>query len=144
MKLLIHIVFAFLIIFTSVRLWYLINDKVSKEYEFKIDGGNYDQNINVIITQDTSYAIKYINRVLDTNINSSDLVARGVTYPSVNGKPIVIWLDNADDISIVNHELFHVTMSIMNWANIPLTEDTEEAYAYELQYLTKKFNDKTK
>jgi hypothetical protein len=28
----------------------------------------------------------------------------------------------------------------MQWAGIPFTDDTEEIYAYELQYLTNQFN----
>jgi len=50
-----------------------------------------------------------------------------------------MWLPNADDPSIVNHELLHVTNDVMKWAGLELNEHTEEIYSYELQYLTKQF-----
>jgi hypothetical protein len=93
-----------------------------------------------MVTEDTAKAAAYVRANLDSTARGSDFDCRGVTFPTQNGKPIIIWLPNLEDNGVINHELFHAVISKMKWAGIPLTEDTEEIYAYELQYLTNQFN----
>lgn len=41
----------------------------------------------------------------------------------------VLWLDDEGDDS-VSHEVFHLTKRVMEMANIPLNEETDESWAY--------------
>jgi len=85
--------------------------------------------------------LKYVREHLDSSAKSEDFDSRATTFTSIDGKSPIIWMPNTNDVSVVNHELLHATISIMNWAGVPLSDDTEEVYAYELQYLSKHFYD---
>lgn len=41
------------------------------------------------------------------------------------------------DHGTLAHEIFHIAYFILNKSGMPLTEDSEEAYAYLIDYLTK-------
>jgi hypothetical protein len=47
----------------------------------------------------------------------------------------VIWVD---DWEILHHEVFHAVCWIMRIAGIPLSGDTEDAYAYLMDYLLRR------
>lgn len=112
----------------------------TKQNKFEIKGTSIDLSVTILVTEDTAKAAAYVRANLDTTANGSDFDCRGVTFPTQDGKPIIIWLPNLKDKGVISHELFHATISKMQWAGIPLTDDTEEIYAYELQYLTNQFN----
>lgn len=44
--------------------------------------------------------------------------------------------------ALLAHEIFHAVCNIMVRTGIPLTEESEEAYAYAIQFLTNKINEK--
>lgn len=48
-------------------------------------------------------------------------------------------LPDAQDINIIAHESFHVTCSIMNHVDITLSDDSEEAFAYLIGFITEQF-----
>jgi len=104
-------------------------------------GDTFDLDVTVLITEDTAFAAKYVRENLDSTAKSEDLDARGVTFGTIDGKSPIIWLPNTDDVSIINHELLHATINfnVLNWANVPLNNDTEEVYTYEMQHLTDEF-----
>lgn len=104
-----------------------------------LQGYTFDLDVKVLITEDTAFAAKYVRENLDSTATSNDFDARGVTYGTVDGKSPIIWLPHTNDISVINHELLHATINIMNWAGVPLTNDTEEVYTYEMQHLTNEF-----
>ena len=104
-----------------------------------LEGDTFDLNVTVLITEDTAFAAKYIRENLDSTATSNDLDARGVTYGTIDGKSPIIWLPNTDDISVINHELLHATINVLHWADVPLNNDTEEVYTYEMQHLTNEF-----
>lgn len=110
---------------------------------FEITGGTFDLDVTVIVTSDTAMAAKYLINNIDTSYKSTMLDARGVTFIGETGTKPVVWLSTLDK-EIVNHELFHTTSAILKWAGVPLTQETDEVYAYELQYLTKQFYEKIK
>ena len=112
----------------------------TKQDKFEIQGTSIDLNVTILVTEDTAKAAAFVRANLDSSVIGSDFDCRGLTFPSQDGKPIIIWLPNLKDKGVISHELFHATLSKMKWAGIPLTDDTEEAYAYELQYLTNQFN----
>jgi hypothetical protein len=104
-----------------------------------IEGSTFDLDVIVLVTEDTAYAAQYVRENLDSTVTSKDFDARGVTFGPVEGKPIIIWLFDAEDKGTVAHELFHAMLYKMHWAGMELHSETEEAFAYELQYLTNEF-----
>ena len=112
--------------------------------KFTIPGGTFDMDVRVIITEDTTYAAEYIRENLDASVTGNDLDCRGVTFGVLEGRAPIIWLPTADDVSINNHELFHATMNIMQWAGVEYSDSTEESYAYQMQYLSNQFYNKIK
>jgi hypothetical protein len=113
-----------------------------------IEPSTFDMPVFVVITEDRSKALKYVQENNDTSANIIDFEARALTYPINNGKPPIIWIPHmdwsAEDISIINHELLHANFSILAWANVPLCDSSEEAYTYNYQFLTKQFYGKIK
>ena len=109
-----------------------------------LNSGPLDLDVKIIITSDTSLALRYVRSNLDSTVTAEDFDSRGTTFPSIDGKSPIIWLPNADDAAVVQHELFHATIDVMKWGGVVLNEDTEEVYAYELQYLTAQFNKQIK
>lgn len=101
---------------------------------FTLSGGTFDLDVKVIITKDTAEALRLIKEIYADAV-SSELDARATTYSSNKGQPVVLWIYDRKDRAVVLHEFFHVVKSIMDWAGVPLNDDTQEAYAYELQYI---------
>ena len=104
-----------------------------------ITGSTFDLDVIVLVTEDTAYAAQYVRENLDPTVTSKDFDARAVTFGPQEGKPIIIWLSDAEDKGVVAHEFFHATLYKMYWAGMELHSETEEAFAYELQYLTNQF-----
>lgn len=104
-----------------------------------ITGSTFDMDVVVLVTQDTAYAAQYVRENLDSTVTGKDFDARAVTFGPQDGKPIIIWLSDAEDKGVVAHEFFHATLYKMYWAGMELHSETEEAFAYELQYLTTQF-----
>jgi hypothetical protein len=128
-----------LILMIATSIW-VAGEKVPKSYKtYTIPAGTFDLDVQIIVTEDTAFAVKYINENFDSTIKASDLDARAVTFGTIDGKPPIIWFSDIEDSSVVQHELLHVTIDMMKWAGIELNEHTEEIYTYQLQYLTKQF-----
>lgn len=104
-----------------------------------ITGSTFDLDVIVLVTEDTAYAAQYVRENLDPTVTSKDFDARAVTFGPQEGKPIIIWLSDAEDKGVVAHEFFHATLYKMYWTGMELHSETEEAFAYELQYLTTQF-----
>jgi hypothetical protein len=104
-----------------------------------IEGSTFDLDMVVLVTEDTAYAAQYVRENLDSTVTGRDFDARAVTFGPQEGKPIIIWLSDAEDKGVVAHEFFHATLYKMYWAGMELHSETEEAFAYELQYLTNEF-----
>lgn len=119
------------------------NTPVHTEKTFVLDGGTYDVEVQVIVTQDVEKALQFVIENVDMPVDLKDFEASGVTFADEEGN-IVIWLDNIEDQGVISHELLHATLSIMLWAGIPLNDTTEESYAYQLQHLTNQFYNKIK
>jgi hypothetical protein len=50
-------------------------------------------------------------------------------------------IKDIQDLNIIAHESFHVTCCIMRYVDIPLSEDSEEAFAYLLGYITEQYQE---
>jgi hypothetical protein len=116
-------------------------EKIKEPYyrAYTIPAGTFDLEVQIIVTEDTAFAAKYIVTNFDSTIKAPDLDARAVTFGTADGKPPIVWFSDIEDSAVVQHELLHVTIDMMKWAGIELNEHTEEVYTYQLQYLTKQF-----
>lgn len=117
-----------------VAIFSVISDRYT-DHVLIIPGKTFDLDVLVVIENDVNKAYKVVKK-FDTTATIADFEARGVTF--TNGSVIVIWMPEVED-QIVAHELLHANIAIMNWAGVKLNDDTEEVYAYNLQYLTKEF-----
>lgn len=116
----------------------------TKEFQlFELSGGTFEYDAYVIISNDTDSVVNFVNEHFIVDIyTKEDFRARGLTF-SGDSNISIIWLplvpNDPENMAIVNHELFHLTHNMMLWADIPLTDASDETYAYELQHLTKQF-----
>lgn len=53
-------------------------------------------------------------------------------------------LTTSKGIATLSHEVFHTVYSIMSTVGIPLTEESEEAYAYLITYVTNEIMESVK
>lgn len=116
--------------------------------EFVISSGTYNQEVKVLITDDTLAAVRYVTREADdSTVTPDDFKSTGICFFPEDHAPIM-WLskipETPEEVAAANHELLHLTIYIMTWVNIPLSDSSEEAYTYELQYLSKEFYNKVR
>jgi len=129
-----------LVAMIATSIW--VADEKAPQTNYKvytIPAGTFDLDVQIIVTEDTAFAAKYITNNFDSSLKSPNLDARAVTFGTADGKPPIIWFSDIEDSSVVQHELLHVTIDMMKWAGIELNDQTEEVYTYQLQYLTKQF-----
>ena len=129
-----------LVAMIATSIW--VADEKAPQTNYKvytIPAGTFDLDVQIIVTEDTAFAAKYIAKNFDSTIKAPDLDARAVTFGTADGKPPIVWFSDIEDSAVVQHELLHVTIDMMKWAGIELNEHTEEVYTYQLQYLTKQF-----
>jgi len=137
----IGIVIVSIVTFGIIKLANTLPDALTTRYELIIlSGDTFDMDVNVLITDDTAFAAMYVRENLDSTVTGADFDCRGVTFPIRDGKPPIVWLPYKSPIAIINHELFHATVEVMNWASVPLNITTEEVYAYELQHLSQQLD----
>lgn len=131
----IGIVIVSIVTFVIIKLANTLPDALTTRYELIIlSGDTFDMDVNVLITDDTAFAATYVRENLDSTVTGADFDCRGITFPIRDGKSPIVWLPYKSPIAIINHELFHATVEVMNWASVPLNITTEEVYAYELQH----------
>lgn len=112
------------------------NDLTVKYQLVTLPGSTFDLDVKVLITDDTAFAARYVRANLDSTVTTENFDCRAATFGTQDGKPIIIWMPYGSHVDIINHELFHATFNIMEWAGVPLNDTTEEVYAYQLQYLS--------
>ena len=119
-----------------------INDNTNLLTKYRtatLSGSTFDMDVTVLVTEDIDYALKYVRENLDSTVTIQDFDARAVSFPIVDGKSPIIWMATTDDQGVIAHEIFHTALNIMYWAGMELNSETEEAFAYEVQYLTNQF-----
>ena len=116
-----------------------INDNTNLLTKYRtatLSGSTFDMDVTVLVTEDVNYALQYVRENLDSTVTIQDFDARAVSFPIVDGKSPIIWMATTDDQGVIAHEIFHTALNIMYWAGMELNSETEEAFAYEVQYLT--------
>ncbi len=141
----------FKILFTAFCIWvvYLFINETKSEIFTKyqvitLKGSTFDMDVTVLITDDVPFATKYVKENLDSTVTAADFNARAVSFPIVDGKSPIIWMSSIEDQGVIAHELFHTTLNIMYWTGMELNSETEEAFAYEIQFLTNSFYNQIK
>lgn len=112
-----------------IILFFLSSCK-QKENMFTLDPSIYNERVEIL------FLPREEMQLMDTTIDFDGVDA--LTY-CMEGNILVWFPDKNVKKEVLNHELFHVTSCIMMWVGIPLTRDTNEAYAYLFGYLTKEF-----
>ena len=139
-----YIVFIVVLVGSAIGIRMLMPDAgkylTTKYIVVTLPPSTFDMEVKVLITDDTAFARSYVMENLDSTVRTEDFDTRATTFGIVDGKPPIIWLPYEAPVAIINHELFHATVNIMNWAGVPLTDSTEEVYAYELQYLSQQLD----
>ena len=129
-----------LILMIATSIW-VAGEKAPKSYKtYTIPAGTFDLDVQIIVTEDTAFAAKYVRENLDSAVTGADFDCRGITFPIRDGKSPIIWLPYKSPVAIINHELFHATVEVMTWASVPFNVATEEVYAYELQHLSQQLD----
>lgn len=54
------------------------------------------------------------------------------------GKPWVIWVEDPKDLETLAHEALHVTFRVLSSRGLTHSEDSEEAYTYTLDAITRR------
>lgn len=117
------------------------NKDLTVKYQIvTLPGSTFDLDVNILITDDTAFAARYVRANLDSTVKTENFDCRAATFGTQDGKPIIIWMPYGSHIDIINHELFHATVNVMQWAGVPLNDSTEEVYAYQLQYLSQQLD----
>lgn len=72
-------------------------------------------------------------------LNGFDILEDGKAGNFSNGL-CFLWMSKTPetryDYSVLSHEIFHLTISVMKLRDIPFIDETEEAYAYLIEHLT--------
>lgn len=114
-------------------------DTFIKYQMLTLSGSTFDMDVHVIVTDDIQFATKYVQENLDSTVTAADFDARAVSFPINDGKSPIIWMATTEDKGVIAHEIFHTALNIMYWAGMELNSETEEAFAYEVQFLTNSF-----
>ncbi len=80
------------------------------------------------------------NRIVSTELKINKLCS-GRTIMFSTGQ-VLLWLKEkpttVDGLAILSHEIFHCAFFILNRIGIEYSSESDEAYAYFIQHLTKK------
>ena len=104
--------------------------------------GTFDFDV-IVLVWDYKTALAYVSCKLDdkdTDLKLYDMgnIPRG-KYFSRRGYAPIIWIPRkpktAREHATYAHECLHVTFHLFEWANIPITRDTEEVQAHALAHL---------
>jgi len=113
----------------------------SRMIVFKIPDKLYYADIKVIVCCsckeiDDYFQKKYkIPYSIDKDAHCMTVEDKGKLYRHYIIVPVFDW--TIPQQAVLIHELFHLTCRVMNDVGIALSDDSEEAYAYYLQYLSK-------
>lgn len=92
--------------------------------------------IALVVSDDKEAAAKHISKIIQ-NEAEIDPAKIGMTW-TVGGGLSVIWLPERAGAGIVSHEAFHATRYILECKGLgELSDETEEAYAYLLDWIVR-------
>lgn len=106
---------------------------------FHISAGTYEFGINVVVSRDEKRVVGFVRwKFEDPNYSPELGVCRGRVFFRKGYCPI-LWIPQPPgsprEYATLCHEVLHVACIVMGWAGIPLTDESEEAYAHLIGYL---------
>lgn len=111
-------------------------------YVEKVSTGTYETDLYIVVTADTNLARTSIDTIIKgTDADTSYSFANAEAETFYNGQwPIAIWIQKIpstpEEYGTLNHEMLHATIGVMRATSIPLTDESEEAYTYEMGYIS--------
>lgn len=112
------------------RLWDL------RKMEFAISGAPYIDSIYIYINPNTQETVEHLQTSYGLQVTEEEIFeASGYSFSQ--GGLFVIWLYDHKSISTLSHEVFHTTVELLRRAGLTLSSDSEEAYAYQIAFITK-------
>ena len=104
-------IYPFDVLFVSGVTEKEIIDHISKKYEYKLD------------------EVEALRLDFSTKKGKTVMLKNGTT---------ILWVWNKDDIGVIAHEVFHVVDFLFEKIGITHSDDSDEAWAYAIEYLVKK------
>lgn len=108
----------------------------------KIKDEIYHANIRIMACCDENEVADYFKKTYSVECGMNDAGARVFTLRNEKKRLDVIYLIipifdwTIQQQALLVHELFHITYIVLSAVGIKLSDDSDEAYAYYLQYLT--------
>ncbi len=113
---------------------YYINDEIYQSDILVFTGGTCDEAVDYIRNK---YDIETAPRLSPTEFVN----ARVMSNPGFKG--CALWFKRPKPpASLVAHEVLHIAHHILGGSGLTLTDESEEAYAYYIDWLTKKIGNK--
>lgn len=120
-----------------------MSEKVSNKILFKrLLDSVYDRRIYVAVGS-AEECVPKINKKFGLTLDVSDFEGDSGQHIEVGNEDdkvvdsFVIWLENAKDLAVISHEVFHAAHRIMKYVGIKLSDDSEEAYAYFIESIVR-------
>ena len=112
---------------------------------YQITDNIYHATIFVIPEYDDKKLIRYFRKTFGHDYKPDNTID-GMHYALTNGETGVVahylifkaFTNSSDGISLLFHEIYHLVCSIMREVGMVYSEDSEEAFSYYIQCLTKK------
>lgn len=109
---------------------------------FKMDSGQFDHCINVIISEDLKRCAKYVNEKFKSDFSEGDFNCLGKVFFERGVYPI-LWLPRypatISDQATLAHELLHLVFEVTSWAGVTHSSSSEETFTHLLGYYFKQF-----
>ena len=96
----------------------------------------YETNIYWVKCSWTEYK-KLVKKVFDENVKEKESGGKFEVYIKEGQDICVIWLPYKAPVSVIAHECFHAVYYILMKRGLWLTDSSDEAYAFLLQFLVK-------
>ena len=103
----------------------------------------YDQSFHWVITSDLNKLEKFLRKNFDDvtlKIDTYNIPEHKGGLFRREGRSPILWIpktpSTTKEYATLIHEIFHLAYDILDYAGVPLSKDSEEAYAYLLSSLT--------
>ena len=116
-----------------------ISSSLAKTRTFKIENPVWSYVIFVRVGGSDEQAAKATDKLFGSNIHDDGpgLDAAGRCFLPGGEKSHVIWFKNIPGVGLLSHESFHSVHHVLQLSGLALNNETEEAYAYLLDWTVK-------
>lgn len=114
---------------------------------FTVNHGTYPFDIMVFIDQSDEVVYKELNKYIDLTEEDKEILkceGNGRTVMLEGGQTVMRIVQGKQFHETIAHEIFHCVDFLFRKIGIQLSENSDEAYAYQIEYLTKQLYEKIK